>query len=179
MATIRQILANRRNATRCCGPKTPAGKARSRLNALRHGLAAKLVRQTIPEAEEYANALIGKIGRARADEGIAAGRDIAQAESDIRRVRGLKVSVFDKLGALDEVSGVDRSPSSGDPSPTVDDIFNQVAELDRLIANQIAQLERLDRYERHAFAKRRKALRALDEIAQENWFRSVKNRWGY
>ena len=39
MATPRQIAANRLNAARSTGPKTEAGKARSRANALTHGLA--------------------------------------------------------------------------------------------------------------------------------------------
>ncbi len=42
MATEKQIEANRRNAARSTGPKTEAGKARSRANATTHGLAAEL-----------------------------------------------------------------------------------------------------------------------------------------
>ncbi len=41
MATERQIEANRRNAARSTGPRTEAGKARSRANATKHGLAAE------------------------------------------------------------------------------------------------------------------------------------------
>ena len=41
MATKRQIAANRRNARKATGPTTSAGKAVSRLNALRHGLRAR------------------------------------------------------------------------------------------------------------------------------------------
>jgi hypothetical protein len=40
MATLRQIQANRRNALRSTGPKTPQGKAVVRLNALTHGMCA-------------------------------------------------------------------------------------------------------------------------------------------
>ena len=38
MATLKQIEANRRNARRSTGPRTPAGKAAMRQNGVRHGL---------------------------------------------------------------------------------------------------------------------------------------------
>jgi hypothetical protein len=41
MATERQILANRRNALKSTGPKTPRGRAVVRMNSLKHGLNAK------------------------------------------------------------------------------------------------------------------------------------------
>jgi hypothetical protein len=41
MASEAQMAANRRNALLSTGPKTAAGKEISRVNALRHGLAAR------------------------------------------------------------------------------------------------------------------------------------------
>jgi hypothetical protein len=43
MATIKQIDANRRNALKSTGPKTPEGKAAVSMNALRHGLRARSI----------------------------------------------------------------------------------------------------------------------------------------
>ncbi len=39
----KQTSANRRNALRSTGPRTPEGKGKARLNALKHGLLAKEV----------------------------------------------------------------------------------------------------------------------------------------
>jgi hypothetical protein len=43
MASLKQIEANRRNALKSTGPRTPEGKVAVRLNALRHGLRARTV----------------------------------------------------------------------------------------------------------------------------------------
>jgi hypothetical protein len=50
MTTLRQIEANRQNAQKSTGPKTPEGKARSRRSALKHGLAGQGL--VMPEDQE-------------------------------------------------------------------------------------------------------------------------------
>jgi hypothetical protein len=53
MISLRRLEANRRNALRSTGPRTEAGKERSRANALRHGLTAETVVGTLEDAEDY------------------------------------------------------------------------------------------------------------------------------
>ena len=43
MASNKQLHANRANATQSSGPRSQAGKARSRLNSRKHGLTAKML----------------------------------------------------------------------------------------------------------------------------------------
>ena len=42
MTSQAKILANRRNAKKSTGPRTKAGKRRAAMNALKHGMTAKL-----------------------------------------------------------------------------------------------------------------------------------------
>jgi hypothetical protein len=52
--TKRHAEANRRNAMRSTGPKTIAGRARSRMNALKHGLTAQEITVSEEEAAKFA-----------------------------------------------------------------------------------------------------------------------------
>src|SRR6266571_827018 len=53
MATIKQIEANRRNALKSTGPRTPEAKAAVRMNSLRHGLRARTVVLPAENPEEF------------------------------------------------------------------------------------------------------------------------------
>jgi hypothetical protein len=53
MATEKQLAANRQNAKSSTGPRTEAGKRRSRRNAIRHGLTAQTVIEVYEDATEY------------------------------------------------------------------------------------------------------------------------------
>ena len=53
MATLKQIDANRRNALKSTGPRTPEGKATVSMNALKHGLRARTVVLPGENLEEF------------------------------------------------------------------------------------------------------------------------------
>src|SRR4029450_8868179 len=58
MTTAKQRVANRLNATKSTGPKTPEGKAIVALNARPHGLLARHV--LLPDEDEAALVELGK-----------------------------------------------------------------------------------------------------------------------
>ena len=53
MTSLKQIEANRHNAHRSTGPTSDSGKARSRRNAVRHGLTAETVVEPLENPEDY------------------------------------------------------------------------------------------------------------------------------
>jgi hypothetical protein len=53
MTSDKQLKANRHNSTKSTGPRSQAGKARSRLNSRRHGLTAKTLIIVGENAEDF------------------------------------------------------------------------------------------------------------------------------
>jgi hypothetical protein len=143
MSSAAKIAANRRNAQRSTGPRSAAGKARTRYNAFQHGLAspASFDREQI---EDLAVKFAG-------DSSLPADQDLAlraaEAHFEILRVRRAKVDLIN--GTAKHLKGEDvRSMPEGERATLA-------------FALKIETLSAFDRYERRALARRNRALRNL------------------
>ena len=94
MASPRQLAANRANARRSTGPRSTRGKARSRLNAFRHGLAVSVYADAALSEE------VERLARRIADRHptlLHLARAIAEAEVDLRRVRRIRSQLINRV----------------------------------------------------------------------------------
>jgi hypothetical protein len=110
VTSARKLLANRANARKSTGPRTPAGKARVAGNARRHGLSVPAARDpALAEAiETLARAIAG--AEAAAPRHALAGR-IAQAQIELVRVRSARRALLaqagDNPGATAKLAAID------------------------------------------------------------------------
>jgi hypothetical protein len=133
----RKLSTNQRNAAKSTGPKSVAGKQRSRRNALSHGLAVPV--SADPALSDDISALARIIALASGKDDVTeSARIAAEAQVDILRVGKIRSSIYDRLS---------RSPL-------------QAADHAKL-SKRLASLER---YERRAFSRRQRALRDLSQI---------------
>jgi hypothetical protein len=135
MATDAQIAANQRNAKRSTGPRSKAGRAVSRRNALRDGLAISVGADPAfhDDIEKLAKALSSSSGEQKITE---SAREAAAAEFDLIRIRKLRAWLFETYYVADTAT----------PDGLAD------------LSDKLAKLER---YERRAFSRRKRALRSM------------------
>src|SRR3981189_1890635 len=134
MSSDRKITANRNNAKKSTGPRSKAGREASRGNARRHGLAIDI--GTDPafcdDIEKLAQALSFASGMQHVSAGA---REDAGAALDLLRIRKIRASLFETLYFAANDAAPDRLTELND------------------------KLAKLERYERRAFSRRKRALR--------------------
>jgi hypothetical protein len=136
MTSDRKAISNRKNAQKSTGPRSELGRRHSRRNALRHGLAIAIGSDPCfsKDIEALATALESGGGQIAGE----FARQVAEAEFDLLRIRKLKAARFNTV--------------SGNPEAKLEDNSE--------LSKTLAQLER---YERRAFSRRRRALLAISE----------------
>jgi hypothetical protein len=131
----RKIAANRSNAKKSTGPRSKAGRQASRRNALRHGLAIDI--RTDPAYHDDIEQLAKMMSRASGRQSVSdSARDAAEAVLDLFRIRKIRATLFETI------------------------YFSDTAAPDRLTELN-DKLAKLERYERRAFSRRNRAMRAM------------------
>jgi hypothetical protein len=134
MTSDRKAASNRKNAQPSTGPRSEISRRHSRRNALRHGLAIAIPSFS-KDIEVLAKILAGgSVGRTVGE----FARQAAEAEIDLLRICKLRASRFKTV--------------YGNPNAKPGD-FSELNE----------SLAKLERYERRAFSRRKRALLAMIE----------------
>jgi hypothetical protein len=135
MTSERQIAANRKNAKKSTGPRSDAGRAVSRHNARRHGLATGIGCDPAfrDDIEKLARLLSRAGGKVKVGE---FAREAAEAHLEVLRIRRFRAELYARMHFLGAASS------------------ESLLELGE-------QLERLERYERRAFSRRKRAFRLI------------------
>jgi hypothetical protein len=149
MASPAQIAANRRNATHSTGPRSATGKARSRGNALKHGLRAPLDRNAsiVEEVEALMTDIARLVKKPR-----EAVRHIAEQQIKIMRVQKTRTDIINRY--LERLA---RDDPEG---------FDSQARAAMAIAAAIPEIAALEDYERRESSKLRKALTILSDTTE-------------
>ena len=175
-----RALANRRNARHGAGPKTPAGKARVALNALRHGLAIPVAADPAlgAEIERLALAIAGRDADPLR---LECARRVAEAQIDVLRVRRARRALLadpsprvKKPNARQLIGVAKRLLRGGEANengeavmlaPNCMNAQGAPTTLEQGIEALAAELARLDRYERRALSRRKTAIRNFDSLS--------------
>jgi hypothetical protein len=131
LATEKQIAANRANAKRSTGPRTAAGKLKSSRNAYRHGLSGPMPLD-LPSAAEVNFMALELAGEYATEDRLISAAHFASAQMELFRIRAIRSDQYAKVDLFN---------------------INNLKELKRLAA--------IDRYERYALTKRRRASKQL------------------
>ncbi len=155
-----KVAANRKNAKNSTGPRTRRGKSRTSRNSVRHGLESvkfgvtglskkveRLAKAICPDSSDpfrYEQAVI-----------------IAESQIVIARVRQARVFALEHARTAIRYSAAGRSGRGGDRDRERD---RKLLDLVATVRHAIPELLSVERYERRAVSRRRRAIRRYDAL---------------
>src|SRR5438477_502040 len=151
MTTEQQIRANRKNALLSTGPRTAQGRARSSRGAFRHGLSIPVIAGSGPFCEEVEEIALRMVEGYSSPALLESARRVAEAEVDLRRIRLVRSELLSTIlpgGCSAGSVGYTVAPHRFAAKPS----------------KPVQTLQSLDRYERRALSRRKRAIRAFDAV---------------
>ena len=162
MTSALKIAANRRNAKNSTGPRTRRGKSRASRNSVRHGLErvnfgvaglskkverlAKVICKDDPDPFRYEQAVV-----------------IAESQIRLARVRAARISALE--GARSSVSGLEVPTGDGEGA-LMRGVIRKSANSAANARRVMPELLSLERYERRALSRRKRAIRRFDALGE-------------
>jgi hypothetical protein len=150
MATEKQIAANRANAQKSTGPRTPEGKSASSQNSLKSGIYAKslIIRGEDPAELETLRDDFYEIHRPQAADERALVDTLISSEWTLRRLRKCAAQIWESAFGLSEVIEDFRPPTMladafADSQPNFLNLQRLIDAADRAFHRALADLRRL------------------------------------
>ena len=157
MTSAKQVEANRRNALKSTGPKSPHGKARVARNALKHGLLSKDVLmegESRSKLNAFRDAMVADLAPEGEVECLLADR-VVSAAWRLRRANRLERDVVTQLFQREEDIRIRSSRAYGD------DLQRTTQQVAANTLHKTDTYSKLSRYEAHI---ERSMYRALHEL---------------
>jgi hypothetical protein len=147
MTSPQKIQANRLNSRKSSGPRTISGRWKAARNSLKHGLAS--IRQDAPSDCAYIEHLVEAYCGTEPDPKVRMqARLVAQSELVLRVVRQR------------QVDAIERRLAAGAKWATTEIVLNE----HDAIQAAAPDLKRLERYERRAWSRLKRAMRDLIDL---------------
>jgi hypothetical protein len=176
--TDAKLAANRANALLSTGPATPVGKARSSLNAFRHGLTGQICMFTPEEGqafEKHCTAIREALAPAGPIESYLA-QAIAEDTWRLQRARALENSIFAQ-GYRDHIGGMDAGHNQVDAALAQAQTWKEQSHqlhlltvyeqrINRTIEKNSAQLKVLQTERKTAYRQAQEEATFLAQLAQ-------------
>ena len=149
MTSQRKIEAVRRNGRKSRAPTGTKGKRRARGNARKFGLSVPILvdRRVQAEALSMARAIAGKDTN---DQVLAQALVVAEIELDLRRIRRARLTAIEM--GMRQAGGSIELPTSSSPQPG-----GATTALSDGFIKALPDLQAIERYERRAYSRLKKA----------------------